>query len=1244
MSIPSNLYAEKVFSEHPIALWALDDQADYVSLINESQRDLSAWSLSGGNAEQANDTVDEPFINSHVTKITGDIPTGLSGQVVAVGPDIVNLSTLNPDLGTFAIGTYVYSFSPYLTGFEIGYEYYDSTTGENVRNTKEYNTSVYDSWIFISETFHMPSDNTTIRPVIKINYLHGTDNVQDYLFLVNGLSVGQWSEEFNSVSLGVTPSLIPSSINLPPMLGIEAKAYGLQENSGYYLLDEKSLSAKNSGVPMVYGASNTTILAPNDNNNPCLIIPGLGFLNESGKFREYTLEMWIKISSDSQSLKRIFGPIGSDDGLYVNGPFITLKIDDNVGSYCVGEWDRPMLVHIRLTKDSANLLINGEQVITLNFITNNLSLPHSTINGKEQDWLAFYAHEDVSPIELDCIGLYPYQVPAVVAKKRFIYGQAVEIPENINTAYSGNSVFIDYPFANYANNYMYPDLGRWSQGIVDNLTLEENMLSIPAYKVPSLLSTTETVDAFSVRNKTASPTAEFFSLVNNSCLFFDSFNPINDAIVSYYGVFESHSAAATKQVLIRIEDQLTGNYFSIDLHNTDIEYNLNINGAETTVYKSLNIYLDQKFSVGINIQNFAKEYGGAVASFFGNRSGLNVYVGGTKELLNTFTGKIYSVTFSNARNYSLVESLFSTRGMPVEYEDVFNLYSQTIAYDGGSPSNPGDGLDAGFYYQDSQDRLLNHTGSYTLVPALSFDKFELDISVNSYWEDHIPLTYFAKYIKDVKGKDTYDLDFIQFNLNYPAPSKFIESESVSGWTYEELQSAYQNPVQRTYESLDNHLFTGYNDYADLAAKSVKSYSYDTIDSMVKSYISFQYIVEGANKHASSFKYVVPANANGVVKPGSYIVDYEKDSNNNPDFTNPIYDNILTTKYEVVNNTVIYPPSGVNINSLAIVTHIEFDVPNISHKPLKIKSLQLSSRATNSTSPTEIGTRFGTPLYPYAKAGIYYDYKTDNPFCIYKGSSPYLYLTRYSGVQVKGKFDPLVNRGVAVPINKNLSGDYKVMAMQVATRYDQDFFPYAPTQIFEIEHRNGLLKFFMIADSPNGKRARIYAINAETGQVEDGITFYLNGNLVNDPVITVKEWAFIGISFSSLLVFDNFVGSFKINGPLLTNLISDYKSTNLQEVQTVTKRPWFKVKYSGPVNLQWDYWDVAFKWKGVLVLSSKSYYGANPSDIYKSYAGTNKIIVDDYSILDTHPKVLSFRDYEYNLYTDIRWQSSVQNAV
>ena len=85
--------------------------------------------------------------------------------------------------------------------------------------------------------------------------------------------------------------------------------------------------------------------------------------------------MWIKISPDSNTALRIFGPIGSTDGLYVEDGFITLVIGKHFASHYVGEWYRPMLVQIKLSSNNASLLINGEQVIALNIDMSNIDLP-----------------------------------------------------------------------------------------------------------------------------------------------------------------------------------------------------------------------------------------------------------------------------------------------------------------------------------------------------------------------------------------------------------------------------------------------------------------------------------------------------------------------------------------------------------------------------------------------------------------------------------------------------------------------------------------------------------------------------------------------------------------------------------------------------------------------------------------------------------------------------------------------------
>lgn len=1250
MSSPSNLYAEKIFSEHPSILWSLDDTLDYISLLSDSQRDLTNWNISGGIAEIDNSLLDEPFVSATTFKITGDIPAGDSAEISCISENILNFNSLNSELANFSIGTYVYSKSAYITGYSIGYEYYDDTSGANIQKLKSYTTTIADQWVFISETFEIPKENTTFRIVLKINYLHGTGDTSDYLFYVNGTSIGQWSEEFNSTSLGISIIDIPNNISIAPYKGIEATSYGLVNKPGYYLVKDNLLLAKNAGVPIVYGSSNVTTLVAN-NNEPSLIIPGNGFLNENGKHKEYTLEMWMRINSDSSTLKRIVGPLGSDDGIYVEGPFIGLKINNNYKSHYIGEWTRPMLVHIRITNNSANMLINGEEVLALNFITSDLVFPNkNNESGKDQDWIGFYSYDDIFPIDIDCVAIYPYQVPSVVAKRRFVYGQGVEFPENINSAYSGSSVYVDYAFADYTNNYNYPDIGTWSQGTYDNLSVTDSTIGLPEYQLPSIILSNKTSNDFFTDNLI--PSQQEFGDLNISFrpneswnttdgyMLFNNFNLINQETKAFFATFKRVENNVEPQTLIRIENTLTNDFLTIDISSEEIAYTLSLSGVlQEPTYIALGNTIGEKFSIGIDLDTFSNYFGGNVASFLGNRGALRMYVGGNKELSNTFTGKIYNIGFCTDKNLSKISHLFNELGVQKDYENIFDLYNQEILYeaddayfgDGGSEYliqdssevfEPNDRafwqyiISGGLPGDFAPDALRSHIASYMLVPKIYFESLELDIKIDSSWEDYVPLSYFAQYIEKANGDKVYDLDFIQFNINYPAPSIFKETEISGSWQYLDLYKEYSDPVQRTYESLDNHLFTGYVDYEDLKNRSVKTYNYDTEKSMIKTYITFQYIAAGANANQVYFTNTESAPKSGIVEPGS---------------------NWINTRYEVVDNMLIYPPVGVDINDLAIVTHIDFLVDGINHNPIKIRSLQLASQSFNESYTNPIGTRFGIPMYPYRKTGIYYTYKYNNPFTIYKGSSPYLYLTRNSGIKLRGVFDPLINRGLSIPINQTKTDNYKVMAMQAAVRFDEDFFPYAPTEIMEIESKNALIKLYMVANHPSGKRAKIYAVNGKTGMLEDGIGFYWNGKIVKEPVITIKEWGFLGISFANILDMSNTTGSIRLNGPLLFNNISYYQTTNLQEVQKVSKRPWFKVKYAGPNILDWDFWSDSYIWQGVLVLSSTSYYGVDPSDIYKTYTGTNKIVIDDET-------PFRFNLYQYSMYKDVSWQSTISNAV
>jgi hypothetical protein len=170
------------------------------------------------------------------------------------------------------------------------------------------------------------------------------------------------------------------------------------------------LLAKNTSIPLVYGASGVTRLIPNDLGRPSLIVPGKGFLNEVGRYKEYTVEFWARINSSASTPKRIFGPISGSNGLYVEGGFLTLVIGNNFASHFVGEWVRPMLIQIRLIRNSATVLLNGEEVISMAIDTATIALPAEMLNGDSQDWLGFYAYDDVSPVEIDCVAIYSYQI------------------------------------------------------------------------------------------------------------------------------------------------------------------------------------------------------------------------------------------------------------------------------------------------------------------------------------------------------------------------------------------------------------------------------------------------------------------------------------------------------------------------------------------------------------------------------------------------------------------------------------------------------------------------------------------------------------------------------------------------------------------------------------------------------------------------------------------------------------------
>ncbi|MGA1049818.1 MAG: hypothetical protein ACO3UU_17575, partial [Minisyncoccia bacterium] len=156
---------------------------------------------------------------------------------------------------------------------------------------------------------------------------------------------------------GTQSITFPSTIALAASNAIEADQYGLGGDTGYYIVEDNYPLAKNTSIPLVYGATNLTKLSPSNSGLPSLIVPGKGFLNKAGQNKEYTVEFWARINSGTKTPKKIFGPIGSTDGLYVESGFLTFVIGEKFASHFVGEWYRPMLIDVIVIRNSASVLI-----------------------------------------------------------------------------------------------------------------------------------------------------------------------------------------------------------------------------------------------------------------------------------------------------------------------------------------------------------------------------------------------------------------------------------------------------------------------------------------------------------------------------------------------------------------------------------------------------------------------------------------------------------------------------------------------------------------------------------------------------------------------------------------------------------------------------------------------------------------------------------------------------------------------
>ena len=1187
------MYAAKLYSEHPLGIWPIDDDISYISLITDEQRRFepnspyAGWTITNGTANDSLDLPDtsSPFDSEIYAGIEGDVPLSEGVYIEAKSPSLFLFSDCSADLETFCISMYLYQDSIYVSEYEFGYEYYDNDTSSWIEVMTTIPAANRREWVHLQETFVIQEFDSDYCHIIFRAKVEVGGFAGGYNFIFNGITVGQWSEPFTSKSLGA------SLEDAPALSGISNKVvpsdqYGILSENAYFIHEDGKLLAKNQGIPMIFGSENVTKIYPSKVGSPSFIFPNKKFFTRDGIYKDYTLEFWLKIRPTTKESRRILGPIDTNDGIYVSEGFITLVVDGKFSSHNVSYWYRPMMVHLYVKDDTFNMLINGEVVA-------QIKINRETISLSDSDWIGLYSYEDIDLMEIDCISIFPYPIPLQVARKRFVWGQGTDPLELINDSFDGEEAIINFSNANYSVNKIYPDMERWDAGYYNNLIANTNSISVPDYFLPDIsLGGRDVVEWYSdckdlndllypsgnhPTNISFRPNIEDGEWVpvtgtnwTEQCyLNFPSLTFLSNPLSSIYGIFEVESEVTETRPLIHIVNTLTGKRFEMNITGYDITYEFDGQELSNTGFTVSNSH----FVVGINIPTLSQSFNYELSSFFGAPEVLSMFVGGNGQ--STFEGKIYRIGFSDQNNYNSISEHFQ---------------------DNGIANNEDEAL------------LHGHYASYTLSPFFRYGAFFLDISVSSQWEEYFPLSSFASYIKTRNNDRAYDLDYLQFNFGYPSLISITETTVDNpDWTYQELFDAYNDPIQKSYSVLDNPILTGYADYADLASNIITEYQIDTSQSSLDAYVTFQLLAEGADEPLSSFVYTKNLT-------DSYTIYADEENTNEDPYK------AYKTKFRIVDGAIVYPPKTINIKNVAMVLHFEIEQDGTISNPLKVRNLEIASRNLDQNGLTAIGTKTGTPIYPYVKTGIYYSGKSKNPILLGKQNLPYLYLTENTGIKILNT-DSEIEYGSLIPINKNKSSNYSLGAFQLFMKYDI-FQQISTTQtIFSLTGKSLGIEFTITPDE-TAKRFYLSAREQDTKREYSGISFYQNGIKVENPYIEKYEWNAIAFSFDEPLDMNNFSGSLNLLFGCTYSNISFFKSTGLNEFGVTIPRTWEDILYGGqePVSgneVDWQSWydengvlDIPNEWKDIYVLEESRQYSITPKEIYETYMGTNIITVDD----------------------------------